>query len=152
MHPSNRESSLTSGLPTCWRTCKLPHCAMDPNVAFWYDYLSPAWMHQSGGGVLSLGDTQQEMSVGLLEKIVAGKKEYFQRRNSAVHLLLRRWWLGNSTWNCFYMFNYERLFLLLMRHTIHHHHHHPASFNNSTNNNVAFFVVSDLKIEYYNSY
>ena len=51
-------------------------------------------------GILSLGDARQETSlgIGLLEKIVAGKKEflgrscenhYFQRRNSAVHLLLR---------------------------------------------------------------
>ena len=50
-------------------------------------------------GVLSLGDARQEMSldVGLLKKIVAGKKEligrskencYCQHRNLAVHLLL----------------------------------------------------------------
>ena len=35
-HPSNHESYLTSGLPTCWRACKLPHCAIEPDVAFWY--------------------------------------------------------------------------------------------------------------------
>ena len=41
---------------------------------------------------MSLGDAQQETSlgVGLLEKIVTGKKEYFQRRNSALQLRLRR--------------------------------------------------------------
>ena len=44
-HPPACESCLTSGLPTSWRTCKLPHRAIEPDVAFWYDYLSPAWMH-----------------------------------------------------------------------------------------------------------
>ena len=44
-HPPDCESCLASGLPTCWRTCKLPHCAIDPYVAFWYNYLSPACMH-----------------------------------------------------------------------------------------------------------
>ena len=74
-HPSNHESCLTSELPTHWCTCKLLHCAIDPVVAFWCDYLSPAWMHQEEG-VLSLGDARQERSldVGLLKKIVAGKK------------------------------------------------------------------------------
>ena len=50
-------------------------------VAFWYGYLSPTWMHQRKRGVLSLGDVQQEMSlgVGLLKKIVAGKKEFIGR-------------------------------------------------------------------------
>ena len=28
-----------------WCTCKLPHCAIDSDVAFWNDYLSPAGMH-----------------------------------------------------------------------------------------------------------
>ena len=28
------------------RTCKWSHCAIDPDVAFWHDYLSPAWMHR----------------------------------------------------------------------------------------------------------
>ena len=45
-HPPDRESCLTSGLPTRWRACKLPHCVIDLDGAFWYDYLSPAWMHQ----------------------------------------------------------------------------------------------------------
>ena len=50
--------------------------------------------------VLSLGDTQEtSLGVGLLKEIIAGKKEFigrsyetchFQRRNSAVHFLLRR--------------------------------------------------------------
>ena len=31
------ELCLTSGLPTYWRAC-----AIDPDVAFWCDYLSPA--------------------------------------------------------------------------------------------------------------
>ena len=80
-HPSDRESCLTSGLPTCWHACKLLHCVIDPDVVFWYDYLSPAWMHQGREGVLSLGDARQDMSlnVGLLEKIVAGKKEFIGR-------------------------------------------------------------------------
>ena len=49
-------------------------------------------MHWQERGVMILGDARQETSlgVGLLEKIVAGKKEYFQYRNSAVHRLLRR--------------------------------------------------------------
>ena len=70
--------------------------------------------------VLSLGDAQQEtsLSVGLLKKIVTGKKEFigrsyenchFQHRNLALHLLLRRW-QSNSTWNWFPVFSYERLF------------------------------------------
>ena len=52
-----------------WRAYKLPHCAIDPDVAFWYDYLSPVWMHR--GGILSLGNVWQETSlgIGLLEKI-----------------------------------------------------------------------------------
>ena len=66
-------------------------------------------MHRVGRrGVLSLGNARQETSlgVGLLKKIVAGKKEFigkryenchFQRRNSAVHLLARRRRHGNST-------------------------------------------------------
>ena len=37
-HPPNRELCLTSGLPTHWCACKLLHCAIDPNVAFWYEY------------------------------------------------------------------------------------------------------------------
>ena len=45
-HPPDCESYLMSGLPMCWRACKLPHCLIDPDVAFWFDYLSPAWMHQ----------------------------------------------------------------------------------------------------------
>ena len=45
-YPSNRESCLISGLPTCWFPCKLPHCAIDTDVAFRYDYLSLAWMHR----------------------------------------------------------------------------------------------------------
>ena len=44
-HLPGRESCLTSGLPTCWHACKLPHWAIDLDVAFWYDYLSPVWMH-----------------------------------------------------------------------------------------------------------
>ena len=81
-HHPDRESCLTSGLPTRWRTCKLPHCAIDPDVAFWYDYLSPAWMHRGQRGVLSLGDTRQETSlgVGLLKKIVAGGKKEIHRK------------------------------------------------------------------------
>ena len=121
LHPPDRESCLTSGLPTRWRACKLPHCVIDSDVAFWYDNSSPAWMHQGREGVLSLGDARQEASldVGLLKKIVAGKKEfigrswencYFQHRNSVVHILLRRWQLSNNTWNWFHMFSYERLF------------------------------------------
>ena len=72
-------------------------------------------------GVLSLCDAWQEMSlgVGLLKKIVAGKKEFtgrsyenchFYCRNLAVHLLLRWRWHSNSTWNWFHVFSYERLF------------------------------------------
>ena len=38
-HPPDCESCLMSRLPTCWRVCKLPHCAIDPGVAFWYHYL-----------------------------------------------------------------------------------------------------------------
>ena len=110
-HPPDRESRLTSGLPARWRASKFPHCAIDPDVAFWYDYLSPAWIHWRKRGVLSLGNAQQEMNLGVgrIEKIVAGKKEYFHCRNSAVHLLLRRRH-SNSTWNWFHMFSYERLF------------------------------------------
>ena len=76
-HPSNRESCLTSGLP---KRCKLPHCAIDLDVAFWYHYLSPARMHWDKG-ILSLGDAWRETSldVGLLKKIVAGKKEFIGR-------------------------------------------------------------------------
>ena len=48
-HPPDHESYLTSELPTRWRACKLRHCAINPNVAFWYDYLSPAWMLQWKG-------------------------------------------------------------------------------------------------------
>ena len=123
---------LTSGLSTCWRTCKLPHCAIDSDVAFWYHYFSPAWMHGERDSVLSLSDAWWETSlgVGLLKKIVADKKGFigrsyenchFQCRNSAVHLLLRRWRHSNSIWNWFHMFSYKRLFffLLLTRHTIH---------------------------------
>ena len=102
-HPPIRESCLTSGLPTRLRACKLPHCAIDPDMAFWYNYLSPAWMHWGERGVLSLSDAWQEtsLSVGLLRKIVEDKKEFigrsyenchFQHRNSAVHLL--------SLWSC----------------------------------------------------
>ena len=106
------------GLPMHWWACKLPHCVIDPDVAFWYHYLSPAWMQGIGETFLSLGEAWQETSldVGLLKKIVAGKKEFigrsyhFQCRNSAVHLLLRRRWHSNSTWNWFYVFSYERLF------------------------------------------
>ena len=72
-------------------------------------------------GILSLGDARQETSlgVGLLKKIVASKKEfigrsyencYFQCRNSAVYLQLRRRWHSNSTWNWFHVFRYKRLF------------------------------------------
>ena len=100
-HPPDCELYLKSRLPTHWRTCKLPHCAIDPDVAFWYDYLSPAWMHRGERGDLSLGDTRQETSlgVGLLKKIVASKKEfigrsyencYFQHRNSAVPLSIKK--------------------------------------------------------------
>ena len=72
--------------------------------------------------VLSLSDTRQEtsLSVGLLEKIVTGQKEYFQQRNLPVYLLLRRSRHSNSTWNWLHVFSYERLFfLLLRRHIIH---------------------------------
>ena len=41
-HPPDRELCLASGLPMHWRACKLPHCVIDPDVAFWYHYLSPA--------------------------------------------------------------------------------------------------------------
>ena len=71
-------------------------------------------------GVLSLGNAQEtSLDVGLLKKIVAGEKEFigksyenchFQRRNSAIHLLLRKLRLSNSTWNWFRVFSYERLF------------------------------------------
>ena len=100
-HPPDLESCLTSGLTTSCHSCKLLCCAIDLDVAFWYDYLSPAWMHQGvREGVLSLADTQQKTSlgVGLLKKIVAGKKEFigrsyknchFQCRNLADHLLRR---------------------------------------------------------------
>ena len=120
-HPPNCELCLTSGLPTHWRACKLPHCAIDPDVTFWYDYLSPSWMYREEG-VLSLGDTQHEMSldVGLLKEIITGKKRilgrsqencYFQERNSTNHFLLRRRrWHSNSTWNWFHVFIYKRLF------------------------------------------
>ena len=30
-----------------WRACKLPHCVIDSGVAFWHDYIGPAWMHRS---------------------------------------------------------------------------------------------------------
>ena len=80
-------------------------------------------------GVLNLDDAQEtSLGVGLLKKIVAGKKEFtgrgyenchFQRRNSAVHLLLRRRQHSNSILNWFLVFSYKRLFLLLTRHTIH---------------------------------
>ena len=64
-------------------------------------------MQRGERGVLSLGDARQETSlgVGLLKKIVAGKKEFigrsyenchFQRRNSAVHFLFRRTQHSNS--------------------------------------------------------
>ena len=61
-HPPDRELYLMSGLPTHCRACKLPHCVIDQDVAFWYDYLSPAWMHWGKRGILSLGDTWQEFS------------------------------------------------------------------------------------------
>ena len=38
-HLPDRESCLTSQLPTRWRACKLLHCTIDPDVAFWYDDL-----------------------------------------------------------------------------------------------------------------
>ena len=51
------------------------------------------------------------LSQGQLEKTVAGKKEYFQRRNSSVHFLFRRRRRhSNSTWNWFHVFNYGGLF------------------------------------------
>ena len=85
-------------------------------MAFWYAYLSP----ECTGTERGVGDTQQETNLGVgLLKIVAGKKEFigrsyenchFQCRNSAVHLLLRRQWHSNSTWNWFHVFSYERLF------------------------------------------
>ena len=63
------------------RTCKLPHCAIDPDVAFWHDYLSPAWMHRRQRR-FSLGDTRHEMSLdtGPLEKIVEEGKGIFTKR------------------------------------------------------------------------
>ena len=45
-HPPDRELCLTSRLPTHWRACKLLHCTIDPDVAFWYDDSNPAWMHK----------------------------------------------------------------------------------------------------------
>ena len=97
-------------------------------------------------GFLSLGNAWQETSlgVGLLRKIVAGKKEFigrsyenchFQRRNLAVHLLLRRQQHSNSTWNWFHVFSYERLFLLLTRHTI-----QPLFFYSAYNVNCGLQV------------
>ena len=78
-HPPDCESCLMSGLPTHWHAYKLPHCAIDSDAAFWYDYLSPAWMYQVGG-ILSLADAQEmTLDVGLLKKIVAGKKEFMGR-------------------------------------------------------------------------
>ena len=29
------------------RACKLPHCAIDLDMAFWHDYISSAWIHRS---------------------------------------------------------------------------------------------------------
>ena len=125
-HPPDHESCLMSGLPTRWCACKLPHCAIDSDVAFWYNYLSPAWIYPGEKrGILSLGNARQGMSlgVGLLKKIVAGKKKFigrsyenchFQCRNLAVHLLLRRWH-SNSTWNQFHVFIYKRLFSFCYR-------------------------------------
>ena len=40
-HP-DRELYLTSGLNTHWHPIKLLYCAIDPDVAFSYHYLSPA--------------------------------------------------------------------------------------------------------------
>ena len=48
-HPPDHESCLMSGLPTHWHSYKLPNCAIDLDVAFWYHHLSPAWMHQGDG-------------------------------------------------------------------------------------------------------
>ena len=66
-----------------WRkhACKLPHCAIDPDVAFWHDYLSPAWMHRRQY-CLSLSDVQHETSLdtGPLEKIVEEGKGIFTKR------------------------------------------------------------------------
>ena len=53
-HPPNHELCLTSGLPTCWHTCKLSNSAIDPDVAFWYDYLSLAQMHRRERGIFRL--------------------------------------------------------------------------------------------------
>ena len=77
-------------------------------------------MRRGERGGLSLGDVRQETSLGVgqLKKIVACKKEFigisyenchFLRRNSAVHLLLRRQHIY-STWNWFHVFSYVRLF------------------------------------------
>ena len=129
-HPSDHESCLTSGRPTRWRACKLPHCAIDPMSHFNMIIQVLPECTRWREGVLSLSDTRQETSlcVELLKEIVAGKKEFirrsyenchFQHKNSAVHLQLQRRQHSNSTWNWFHVFSYERLFLLLTRHTIH---------------------------------
>ena len=49
-----------------WRkhACKSLHCVIDPDVAFWHDYLSPAWMHWRQER-LSCGDTRQEIDPDL---------------------------------------------------------------------------------------
>ena len=94
-HRPDRESWLTSQLPTRWRACKLLHCTIDPDVVFWYADLNPAWMHERQAFGKSLSDAG-------LQKDCCRKKGYFQRRNSAVHLLLRRNW--------FHVFSFERLF------------------------------------------
>ena len=92
-HPPDRESCLTSGLPICWRTYKLPQCTIDLDVVFLYDDVNPAWMHVRAA-FSSLRDARREtdLGIGLLENCCR-KKGLFQRKNLPVHLLLRRNWL-----------------------------------------------------------
>ena len=92
LHPTDRESCLTSQLPTRWRAGKLLHCMIDPDVAFWYgDLKSCLNARKTGVCEKSRSDAGQETNwgEGLLEDCCR-KRDIFQRRKSAFHFLLRR--------------------------------------------------------------
>ena len=103
------------------RSCKLPHCAIDPDV-----YLSPAWMHR-GQYRLSLGDARHETSLdtGPLEKIVEEGKRIFTKR---FVLKLKHIGRHDCIWKIISSLDicetikrnwFHGFFLLLRRHTVH---------------------------------
>ena len=110
----------------CKRACKLPHCAIDLDVAFWHDYLSPAWMHQRQW-CLSLCDAWHETSLdtGPLEKIVEEGKGIFTKR---FILQLKHIGRHDCIWKIISSLDIcetirrnwlHVFFLLLRRHTVH---------------------------------